>query len=289
MSRIDETNWRVEKMLKMEDPLSKTSAQIAKMLKPYDAISKQMQDMNKLMQPIYEHIELTKKMTPDYWAKLDNAFEASIKAQKAFNSLNHDAMLSTMSNIAKSLQTVEMQNTLKQLSKFESEFGAITSKFDWSKVEFKGNAIISYDGVDYNSEIIETELEEQTKILEDSSKSNEDRVKAWANLKPLINMILLVVSICTDTPYAPEILEFLYNKFVQLKNMITGKCRIGYTIREQSYLRREANGKAEIIEYLPYDTCVEIIEEIPRWYQVRYISEENEEVIGWLSKISIEK
>lgn len=289
MSRIDETDWKVEKLLKIEDPLLKTSAQIAKMFKPYDVISKQMQDMNKLMQPIYDHIELTKKMTPDYWAKLDSAFESSIKAKKAFDSLNNDAVISSMNKIIKSLQTVEMQNTLKQLSKFESEFGAIVNAFDWNKIEFRENAVISYDGIDYNTEDIGTELEVQTKILENPSSGKEKRINAFKIIGVFLWILDLSFRIYTFAPQLPEYHEFWSEQLAYVQSIITGEYRIGYTIREQSYLRIEANGKAEIIKFLPYDTCVEIIDEIPRWYQVRYYDEENKEIIGWVSKLSIEK
>nr|WP_243423764.1 SH3 domain-containing protein [Anaerotignum lactatifermentans] len=62
-----------------------------------------------------------------------------------------------------------------------------------------------------------------------------------------------------------------------------------YTIKEKSYLRAEANAKSKILATLVYDTELEILEDIPRWYKVKYIDETGVETEGWISKISIER
>lgn len=53
-------------------------------------------------------------------------------------------------------------------------------------------------------------------------------------------------------------------------------------------LRQEANSKSKVLQDLPYDTRLEIVDEIPRWYQVRYVDETGKEITGWISKISVE-
>ena len=53
-------------------------------------------------------------------------------------------------------------------------------------------------------------------------------------------------------------------------------------------MREEASSTAARILYLPYDTPLEIIADIPRWYQVKYTKEDGTEIIGWISKISVE-
>lgn len=59
-------------------------------------------------------------------------------------------------------------------------------------------------------------------------------------------------------------------------------------IKERSILREEASSTAARIRYLPYDTPLEIISDIPRWYQVTYTDENGSEITGWISKISVE-
>lgn len=62
-----------------------------------------------------------------------------------------------------------------------------------------------------------------------------------------------------------------------------------YTIKEKSYIRAEANAKSGILATLVYDTKLEILEDIPRWYKVKYIDETGTETEGWISKISVEE
>ena len=39
---------------------------------------------------------------------------------------------------------------------------------------------------------------------------------------------------------------------------------------------------------IAYKTYLEIIEDAPRWYKVKFINENGDEIIGWISKISVE-
>ena len=89
-------------------------------------------------------------------------------------------------------------------------------------------------------------------------------------------------------PDVPEKIEFYCNTVAQIQEIYEEKSHICYTIKEQSILRKEANSTAARILYLPYDTPLEIIADIPRWYQVKYTKEDGTEIIGWISKISVE-
>ena len=86
----------------------------------------------------------------------------------------------------------------------------------------------------------------------------------------------------------------LYHAYVYLEFLILACTiyilapRICFTIKERSILREEASSTAARIRYLPYDTPLEIISDIPRWYQVTYTDENGAEITGWISKISVE-
>lgn len=54
-------------------------------------------------------------------------------------------------------------------------------------------------------------------------------------------------------------------------------------------MRETANAKGKIIVSIPYDSALEIIDDIPRWYQVKYIDDVGNEYSGWISKICVEK
>ena len=54
-------------------------------------------------------------------------------------------------------------------------------------------------------------------------------------------------------------------------------------------MREEADSSSRIIIHIPYDSTLEIIDDIPRWYRVKYGAVDGEEYLGWISKISVEK
>jgi len=275
-------NLKVEKMLKMDDSLFKTSAQVAKLLKPYEDMNKYIHNIQKNLQPMYAQIELTKKITPDYWTNLQSVLETSIKARQSLNYLNNDAMIAALNNVAKSLETLDMGKTLKQISKFETE----TSDFDWNKIKLKENAVISYDEIEYKAEEIASEIEEQTKILEDISCSKEKYLEAWKKLLEYLNMLVIIITLCTA---GPQFIELLGEGYAHIQSQITGEYRVGFTEYEKNYLRSEAYGTADVIMVLPYDSRVDILNDIPRWYQVKYYDEDKGEVIGWIAKKNIKK
>lgn len=62
-----------------------------------------------------------------------------------------------------------------------------------------------------------------------------------------------------------------------------------YTTREKSYIRSKADAKSKILATLVYDTELEILEDIPRWYKVKCTDETGTEIEGWISQISVEE
>ena len=89
-------------------------------------------------------------------------------------------------------------------------------------------------------------------------------------------------------PQLPETVDYYRNVVSQIEQVVLQKSQICFTIKEKAFLREEPNSKAKRVVTLPYDTPLEIIETIPRWYQVKYIDENGVEIIGWISKISVE-
>ena len=90
-------------------------------------------------------------------------------------------------------------------------------------------------------------------------------------------------------PQIPETLDFYNHAVSEITAMIQQTNQICYTIRDRSYLRETANAEGKIIISIPYDSALEIIDDIPRWYQVKYNDDDGNEYSGWISKISVEK
>ena len=82
--------------------------------------------------------------------------------------------------------------------------------------------------------------------------------------------------------------EFYCDTVAQIQKLCEERSSICFTIKDRSVLREEVNSTATRILYLPYDTQLEIIADTPRWYQVKYTDEGGTEIIGWISKISVE-
>ena len=96
-------------------------------------------------------------------------------------------------------------------------------------------------------------------------------------------MIYTVIpNLAEATLWYRNLVESLYEIAMDLPEMC-------YTIKEKSYLRSEANTKSNILAILVYDTELEILEDIPRWYKVKYIDKTGTEKEGWISKISVEE
>ena len=89
-------------------------------------------------------------------------------------------------------------------------------------------------------------------------------------------------------PDIPEKVEFYSKVITELRITASQQSRICFTIKERAILREEPSSKARRILTLSYDTPLEIVEIIPRWYQVKYTNEAGEETIAWISKISVE-
>ena len=101
-------------------------------------------------------------------------------------------------------------------------------------------------------------------------------------------LLLLVFNLIMFLPQLPETVDYYRNVVSQIEQVVLQKSQICFTIKEKAFLREEPNSKAKRVVTLPYDTPLEIIETIPRWYQVKYIDENGVEIIGWISKISVE-
>lgn len=91
-----------------------------------------------------------------------------------------------------------------------------------------------------------------------------------------------------NLPEIPQKIEFYKNVCEQIVTIQQDASSIAFTIRERSYLREAPDGNAAAIIMLKYDTALEILDDIPRWYQVKYTDENGEVTIGWISKISVE-
>ena len=157
--------------------------------------------------------------------------------------------------------------------------------FDASRVKVEDEGTISYEGVSYSIEALDAELQEQIKVVEENKPTLRERFEA---LQQKLWLLLLVFNLIMFLPQLPETADYYRNVVSQIEQVFLQKSQICFTIKEKTVLREEPNAKAKRLISLPYDTPLEIVDTVPRWYQVKYTDENGVEIIGWISKISVE-
>lgn len=205
-------------------------------------------------------------------------------------SITPSGAFSAMDQMAKALRMYQtpdiiqhINNTLSNLPSFDPSIFEAAKSLDFSDIEVHDDGAIIYDGVRYDSERIATVLDTQIEVAKKPTVREQ-----FEALKQRLWLLLLILNIIMFLPQVPETVEFYCDAVAQMQDILEEKSRICFTIKERSILREEASSTAARIRYLPYDTPLEIISDIPRWYQVTYTDENGAEITGWISKISVE-
>lgn len=205
-------------------------------------------------------------------------------------SITPSGAFSAMDQMTKALRMYQtpdiiqhINSALSNLSSFDSAILETAKSLDLSDIEIHDDGAITYDGVRYDSEKIATVLDAQIEVAKKPTLREQ-----FEALKQRLWLLLFILNIIMFLPQVPETVEFYCDAVAQIQVILEEKSRICFTIKERSILREEASSTATRIRYLPYDTPLEIISEIPRWYQVMYTDENGTEIIGWISKISVE-
>lgn len=205
-------------------------------------------------------------------------------------SITPSGAFSAMDQMTKALRMYQtpdiiqhINSVLSNLPSFDSAILETAKSLDLSDIEIHDDGAITYDGVRYDSERIATVLDTQIEVAKKPTVREQ-----FEALKQRLWLLLLILNIIMFLPQVPETVEFYCDAVAQIQDILEEKSRICFTIKERSILREEASSTAACIRYLPYDTPLEIISDIPRWYQVTYTDENGAEITGWISKISVE-
>lgn len=169
--------------------------------------------------------------------------------------------------------------------KVDSELIEAASTVDLSEYQLDDNDSLLYDGVQYTPAELQCELEKQVEIAKKDKTSLRDK---FEGLQKKLWLVLLIINLIIFLPDVPEKVEFYEKMVSQAMEIAQEKSRICFTIKDRNYLREEPYSNAAGLLVLKYDTPLEILEDIPRWYQVKYTDENGIETIGWISKISVE-
>lgn len=201
-------------------------------------------------------------------------------------SITPSGAFSAMDQMTKALRMYQtpdiiqhINSVLSNLPSFDSAILETAKSLDLSDIEIHDDGAIIYDGVRYDSERIATVLDTQIEVAKKPTVREQ-----FEALKQRLWLLLLILNIIMFLPQVPETVEFYCDAVAQMQDILEEKSRICFTIKERSILREEASSTAARIRYLPYDTPLEIISDIPRWYQVTYTDENGAEITGGYPK-----
>ena len=217
----------------------------------------------------------------------------AIKVASSISMPEYKSMLTEATQVAKMLRALLSEDLLAQVKAIASSISAIDTEFivnagDYAvldEVDFSDDNSLIPDGKSYSEEELNQELREQIELVK---KEKQPLREKFEHLKQKLWLVLLVLQIVLTIPDIPQKIQF-YRDLISTASEIQEEASIiCFTIKERAYLRESAASDAPKIIVLPYDTALEIVKDIPRWYQVKYVDENGVEYIGWISKISVE-
>lgn len=250
-----------------------TPAAITAQIEQYERMRQQLDAVMRLQsspafESAYRHLEAVNQ------SMVFDSAEALLKSSKMLEAYENAALVAQMENVLNNIPTLDQ-------AVFE-----LAEEFDIADVDFSDDGDIFCGGERYKAEDLAAEVAAQI----DSAKNEKVSVREKAeDLKKRFWLLILIVKLLLFLPQTPEIVDYYSNAVSEIQAVIGQAERICYTIRDISYLREEADSSSRIIIHIPYDSTLEIIDDIPRWYRVKYAAVDGEEYLGWISKISVEK
>ena len=237
----------------------------------------------------------TIRMYHSYLSSLSLPGEDLMKAYAESLSYYHSFELpnDSIKQFAEALKLYNSPTVIEQMQYISSAFAPkidpelieAAASLDLSEFRLEDNNSLSFAGVQYTPEALHCELEKQVEIAKKEKGTLREK---FEELKKKLWLVLLLLSLISHLPDIPEKVELYHEMVSQALEIAREKDCICFTIKEKNYLREEPNSNAAVILVLKYDTPLEILEDIPRWYQVKYTDESGLETIGWISKISVE-
>lgn len=250
-----------------------TPAAITAQIEQYEIMRQQLEAAVRLQSSpafelAYRHIEAVNQ------SMVFDSVEALLKTSKMLEAYENTALVA------------QMENVLNNIPTLDQAIFDLAAEFDIDSVDFSDDGDIICGGERYKAEELASEVTAQIESVKDEKVSAREKAE---DLKNRFWLLLLIVRLLLFLPQTPQMVDYYSNAVSEIQAVIGQAERICYTIRDISYLREEADSSSRIIIHIPYDSKLEIVDDIPRWYQVKYAAGDGEEYLGWISKISVEK
>ena len=235
----------------------------------------------------------------------NNTFAATASAEAlAASQAFGGAMISMIERFEKPLRLFNIpnierhiENVLSQAHSFDPSIWDDVRSFDLSHVDIRDDGIVVCDGETYDSNEFTAALNEQTQLAQNPADEKNlllfktilllaffasiflcpgsDTFNEFVNLLGCINIGLELFNI-------PENIGSYSKTIDNLLEKLGIKERHCWIIKEYSALRADASIDAENLLSLPYSTQLQVLDEIPCWYQVKFTDKNENVTIGWI-------
>ncbi len=234
----------------------------------------------------------------------NNTFAATASAEALAASQAFGAMTSMIESFEKPLRLFKIpnierhiENVLSQAHSFDPSIWDDVRSFDLSHVDIRDDGVVVCDGETYDSNEFTVALNEQTQLAQNPAPEksiilfktilllaifapiflcpDSDIFNAFVNLLGCINIVLEFLNIS-------ESIGSYSNTIDNLLEKLGFKERHCWIIKEYSGLKADTSIDAVEMLSLPYGTQLQVLDEIPCWYQVKFTDQNGNETIGWI-------
>lgn len=290
-----------EKAQKMIDSYGGYSA-FEKMIETLSAAEEAVRNNNGILQAVARFEEATRN-----WPNLEAMLSASSAALSAASSPVIRSAMKAASNFYESaggssfvekliaateLPTIGTADLLARAAKKAVNVPWLTDEAVSAALQvpmpdytISEDGAVVYEGITYSAKDLQDEVKKEIK---DSQKSKKPLREKFEEIKKRYWVLILIFQLFVFLPTTPQIVSFYKDAVDQVVEMHKEASRICFVTRDRAFFREEPLANAKIIKVLLYDTELEIVEDIPRWYKVKYTDSDGNETIGWISKISVE-
>lgn len=228
------------------------------------------------------------RVVGEYASKIDYSGLARLgelaASYNAYKTENWETLRETLELFRSTALTRQMEEMLPKLEEIDPRVFEVAQHFDMSAVEIEDDKLV-FDGVEYTEEDLSREMNAQ---IEGLNSSEDALYEKYELLKKKYWIPLLILWVFLNIPQWCDTIKWYVDKAEDAYEFVVETYRECQTIKENAKLRAEPTPQAPVLMTVPLHTRLEILESVPRWHQVKYIDQNQEELRAWVSKVSVE-
>lgn len=224
----------------------------------------------------------------EYTSKIDYSGFARLAelavSYNAYKEEDWETLKRTLELFQSTALTRQMEDTFPKLEEIDPRVFEAARHFDMSAVEIEDDKLV-FDGVEYTEEDLSREMNAQ---IESLNSSGDELYEQFEFFKKKHWIPLFILWVLLSIPQWCDAVKWYIDKAEDAYEFVVETYKECQTIKENAKLRVEPTPQAPVIMTVPLHTRLEILESVPRWHQVKYIDQNQEELRAWVSKVSVE-